>query len=96
MKLPTSLDQLLQRQIVCACLDIFLPVGDLFLLHECESLVTCKSQRHFKTFCWQSFHEKAVEMQITANRNNMKGFYNGLKESVGTQEEGTCSHEINR
>ena len=53
MELPTSLDQPLQGQIVCACLDMFLPVWDLYLFPERVSLVTCKSQRHFNTFCKQ-------------------------------------------
>ena len=51
MELPTSLDQPLQGQIVCACLDMFLPVWDLYLFPERVSLVTCKSQRYFKSFC---------------------------------------------
>ena len=51
MEFPTSLDQPLQGQIVCACLDMFLPVWDLYLFPERVSLVTCKSQRHFKIFC---------------------------------------------
>ena len=53
MELPTSLDQPLQVQTVCACLDRFLPVWDLYLLPEREPLITCKSKRHFNTFCWQ-------------------------------------------
>ena len=53
MELPTSLDQPLQGQIVCASLDIFLPVWDLYLLIEGEPLVTCRNQRHFNRFCWQ-------------------------------------------
>ena len=51
--LPTSLDQPLQGQIICACLYMFLLVWDLCLLPKREPLVTCKSQRHFKTICWQ-------------------------------------------
>ena len=51
MELPTSLDQPLQGQIVCACFDMFLPVWDLYLFPERVSLVTCKSQRHFNNFC---------------------------------------------
>jgi len=31
---------------------------------------------------------KAVELQIAADRNNMKGFYNGLKEVWGLKMKG--------
>ena len=51
MEFPTSLDQPLQGQIVCACLDMFFPVSDLSLFPERVPLVTCKSQRHFNNFC---------------------------------------------
>ena len=34
MELPTSLDQPLKGQVVCACLDMFLPVWDLYLFPE--------------------------------------------------------------
>ena len=51
VELPTSINQPLQGQIVCACLDMFLPVWDLNLFPERVSLVTCKSQRHFRTIC---------------------------------------------
>ena len=53
MELPTTLDQPLQKQIVCACFDMFLPVWHLYLFPERVSLVTCKSRRHFNTFCLQ-------------------------------------------
>ncbi len=53
MELPTSLDQPLQGQILCTCLDMFLPVWDLYLLPEKKPLVSCKSQRLFNTVCWQ-------------------------------------------
>ena len=56
MELPPSLDQPLQGQIVCACLDMFLPVSDLYLFPEREPLITCKKQRLFNTFAG-SFHE---------------------------------------
>ena len=56
MELPTSFDQPLLGQIVCACLDMFLPVFDLYLLPEREPLVTCKSQRQYNSFAG-NFHE---------------------------------------
>ncbi|KAK2183061.1 hypothetical protein NP493_325g02047 [Ridgeia piscesae] len=49
--------------------------------------------RALKSDWWE---RKPVELQRAADRNNMKGFYNGLKESMVTHEEGTCSPEINR
>ena len=57
MELPTSLDQPLQGQIVCDCLDMFLPVWDLYLYPERVSLVTSKSQRGTSTLFASSVHE---------------------------------------
>ena len=53
MELPIFLDQLLHGNIVCAYLDMFLRVWDLYMLPERKPQVTCKWQRHFNTFCWQ-------------------------------------------
>ena len=52
-----------------------------------------KPTRALKSDWWE---RKAVELQRAAYINNMKGFYNGLKEVWGSHEEGTCSTEINR
>ena len=50
MELPTFLDQPLQGQIVCARLNMFLPVGGLYLLTEREPLVPYKSQLFVGSF----------------------------------------------
>ena len=42
------------------------------------------------------WERKAVELQRADDRNNMKGFYNGLKEVWGPKNEGTCSPKFNR
>jgi len=54
MELPTSLDQPLQDKIVCACHDISCRCEtSVCSPKESPAKVTCKSQRHFNTFCWQ-------------------------------------------
>ncbi|KAK2162005.1 hypothetical protein NP493_1548g00051 [Ridgeia piscesae] len=52
-----------------------------------------KRTRALKSDWWE---RKAVELQRAADRNDMKGFYCGLKEVWGPKKEGTCSHAINR
>ena len=52
-----------------------------------------KRTRALKSDWWE---RKAVELQRAADRKDMKGFYSGLKEILGTHDEGSCSPEINR
>ena len=52
-----------------------------------------KRTRALKSDWWE---RKAVELLRAADRNDMKGPLQWTKGSVGTQEEGTCSTEINR
>ena len=53
-------------------------------------------QKHTRALKSDWWERKAMELQGDADSNNMKGFYNGLKEVWGPKKEGTCSTEINR
>ena len=48
---------------------------------ELQTLMSRRDQAH----CWE---RKAVELQRAADRNDMKGFYNGLKEVWGPKKKG--------
>ena len=52
-------------------------------------------QKHTRALKSDWWERKAVELQRAADSNNMKGFYNGLKEVWGPKK-GTCSTEIYR
>ena len=52
-------------------------------------------QKHTRALKSDSWERKAVELQRAADSNNIKGFYNGLKEVWGPQKEGLiCSTKI--
>ena len=50
-------------------------------------------QKHTRALMSDWWERKAVELQRSADRNDMKDFYNGLKEVCGPKKKGP---EINR
>ena len=51
-------------------------------------------QKYTRARKYERWEMKAEELQRAADRNDMKGFYSGLKEVLGSTDETTCTSEI--